>query len=209
MSDPFSRMRSDAIVDALLDLKYALVAVDTLRPVEGDKVAKFYWQSIADAVQDLRDVLATTDHVGAFIRSADQRRLADLLNELVVLNNLDDPQNAIVGPPDPTHLKVLRKCIWSLAPVEPRPTGDKPTLDPDELRKQAETQRAADQSKRRGRKKADYPEVQKEARLAADWRQARDKGVRKAEFAKDQGMKQKELDRLLDRVAARKKGASK
>jgi hypothetical protein len=56
-----------------------------------------------------------------------------------------------------------------------------------------------------GRKKADYETVQREAKVAADWEQARDDGTRKADFAKDYGIPLDELDRLLDRVAKRKK----
>jgi hypothetical protein len=59
--------------------------------------------------------------------------------------------------------------------------------------------------KRRGRKKADYETVQKEAALAADWERARDAGIYKPDFAKDKGMTVKQLDTLLDRVAKRKR----
>jgi hypothetical protein len=57
--------------------------------------------------------------------------------------------------------------------------------------------------KRRGRKKADYGTVQKEAKLAAEWVRARAAGILKSAFAKDNGMNQKQLDALLDRVAKR------
>lgn len=58
--------------------------------------------------------------------------------------------------------------------------------------------------KGRGRKKADYETVQKEAALAAEWERARDAGIYKTDFAKDKSMMVKELDNLLDRVAKRK-----
>jgi hypothetical protein len=59
--------------------------------------------------------------------------------------------------------------------------------------------------KRRGRKKADYKTIQKEAALAARWVRARDAGVYKPVFAKDNKLTVKELDKLLDRVAKRKR----
>ncbi len=60
-------------------------------------------------------------------------------------------------------------------------------------------------AKRRGRRKADYETVQKEAELAADWERARDAGVYKPDFAKDKNMTVRQLDALLDRVRARKR----
>jgi hypothetical protein len=65
--------------------------------------------------------------------------------------------------------------------------------------------RGAATPKRRGRKKADYETVQKEAALAADWERARDAGIYKPDFAKDKKMNVKQLDALLDRVAKRKR----
>jgi hypothetical protein len=59
--------------------------------------------------------------------------------------------------------------------------------------------------KRRGRKKADYKTVQKEAALAAEWERARDTGIYKPDFAKGKKMTARELDALLDRVAKRKR----
>lgn len=59
--------------------------------------------------------------------------------------------------------------------------------------------------RRRGRKKADYHKVQREAALAAKWQKARSEGRYKADFAKDHNMTVKTLDRLLDRVAKRKR----
>ena len=60
---------------------------------------------------------------------------------------------------------------------------------------------------RRGRKKADYETVQREAELTGEWERARDSGVYKADFAKDKGMTLKDFDRLLDRVDKRKKAS--
>lgn len=59
--------------------------------------------------------------------------------------------------------------------------------------------------KRRGRKKAGYERVQREAALAAKWVQARGAGVPKIDFARESGTTIPELDLLLDRVAKRKK----
>lgn|GEM_PF-6520858 len=59
--------------------------------------------------------------------------------------------------------------------------------------------------KRRGRKKADYETVQKEAALAASWERAREAGVYKGDFARERGTTVAKLDALLDRVAQRKK----
>ena len=59
--------------------------------------------------------------------------------------------------------------------------------------------------KGRGRPKADDKTVQHEAQLAADWERARDAGTYKVDFARDKGMKVADLDKLLDRVAKRKK----
>ncbi len=61
--------------------------------------------------------------------------------------------------------------------------------------------------KRRGRKKADYETVQREAKLTADWEQARESGVYKADFAKQKDLKVNDLDALLDRVAKRKRAS--
>ncbi len=58
--------------------------------------------------------------------------------------------------------------------------------------------------KRPGRKKADYETVHSESQIAADWVQARDAGVYKGDFAKQRGLKVKDLDRLLTRVRMRK-----
>jgi hypothetical protein len=56
-----------------------------------------------------------------------------------------------------------------------------------------------------GRKKANYGTVQKEAGIATKWAKARDTGIYKGDFARDNGIKKADLDRLLDRVAKRKK----
>jgi hypothetical protein len=64
--------------------------------------------------------------------------------------------------------------------------------------------RKATPSKRRGRKKADYRTIQKEAAIAEEWARARDAGEYKVAFAKRKGMKREELDALLDRVRKRK-----
>jgi hypothetical protein len=67
--------------------------------------------------------------------------------------------------------------------------------------------------KPRGRPKADFETVQREAEVAAEWERAHEKEVRKDEFvmdrkaalAKDGINDVDDLDRLLDRVAKRKK----
>ena len=59
--------------------------------------------------------------------------------------------------------------------------------------------------KRRGRKKADYATVKREATLAEDWKRAREAGRYKHDFAKDKDLTVKQLDALLDRVAKRKR----
>ena len=57
---------------------------------------------------------------------------------------------------------------------------------------------------RRGRKKADYETVRREAQIVDDWKQAKENKRYKPDFAKEKGMTLKELDRLLNRVARRK-----
>ena len=64
-------------------------------------------------------------------------------------------------------------------------------------------------SKPRGRRKADYETVQREAKLAADWERARESRVYKTDFAKQKGMALVQLDALLDRVAKRKARSDK
>lgn len=64
-------------------------------------------------------------------------------------------------------------------------------------------------TKRRGRKQADYETVQREAEIATNWEQARDCGVSKADFARENGLTVKELDKLIERVAKRKKRSGK
>lgn len=61
------------------------------------------------------------------------------------------------------------------------------------------------QPRRRGRKKADYETVQREAEIAANWERARDAGVYKPDFATDNNLTVRQLDALLDRVAKRKR----
>ena len=63
----------------------------------------------------------------------------------------------------------------------------------------------APRGKRRGRHKADYETEQRERDLAAEWKQAKETGVLKAEFAEEKGHSFQSFDRLLDRVAKRKK----
>lgn len=63
---------------------------------------------------------------------------------------------------------------------------------------------SAGQRKRPGRKKADYTTVQREAQLAADWKRAFDDGTYKTDFAKDNGLKVKDLNAILARVRMRK-----
>lgn len=58
--------------------------------------------------------------------------------------------------------------------------------------------------KKRGRKKAPYATVQREAELADRWKRAKESGIPKLDFAKGEGLKVKELDKLLDRVRKRK-----
>ena len=60
---------------------------------------------------------------------------------------------------------------------------------------------------RSGRTRADYPTVQKEKSLAADWERARDARTAKVDFAKQHAMTVKQLDRLLARVRGRKRCA--
>jgi aminoglycoside phosphotransferase (APT) family kinase protein len=69
----------------------------------------------------------------------------------------------------------------------------------------ADTVAGQKKGKRRGRKKADYTTELREAKIAADWEQARDAGTYKGDFARDNEMKVADLDRLLERVAKRKK----
>lgn len=59
--------------------------------------------------------------------------------------------------------------------------------------------------KRRGRKKANYNTVQAEANLAAEWVRRRDAGECKRDFAKEKGTNVADFDRLLERVAKRKR----
>lgn len=61
---------------------------------------------------------------------------------------------------------------------------------------------------RRGRQKADYETLQREAALAADWEYARAAGTYKVDFARDHCMKVRELDAMLARVRGRKRRAN-
>jgi hypothetical protein len=63
------------------------------------------------------------------------------------------------------------------------------------------------QPTRRGRKKADYATVQREAALAAEWERVRGTGGYKPTFAKDKELTVADLDKLLDRVAKRKRNS--
>ena len=63
--------------------------------------------------------------------------------------------------------------------------------------------------KKRGRPKADYATERKEADLADAWEQARESGIAKVDFAEDNGMMEKDLNKLLDRVYQRNKCSDK
>lgn len=67
--------------------------------------------------------------------------------------------------------------------------------------------RVSTMPKRKGRKKASYETVQKEAKLAAEWARAHDCHICKADFVKDKKITVKDLDKLLDRVAKRKRAS--
>jgi hypothetical protein len=72
----------------------------------------------------------------------------------------------------------------------------------------APNEQSREKPKRRGRKNADYPTIEREAKLKREWEQARDHGipgVSKARFAEDKNMTLADFDRLLDRVAKREK----
>jgi hypothetical protein len=56
-----------------------------------------------------------------------------------------------------------------------------------------------------GRRQADYDTLLREGSFYDSWQQARDTGVYKADFAKENNMKLKDFDKLLNRVAARRK----
>ena len=60
-----------------------------------------------------------------------------------------------------------------------------------------------------GRKGADPTERYEESRIRREWEESRDAGIHKADFAKDQNMSVKALDRLLDRVKRREKRSDK
>jgi hypothetical protein len=64
---------------------------------------------------------------------------------------------------------------------------------------------AADKTQRRGRKAAPETEQKDEEQLARDWEKAHETGVSKVDFANDKGKKLVDFDRILDRVAKRKK----
>ncbi len=64
-------------------------------------------------------------------------------------------------------------------------------------------------AKRRGRPKADAMTLQREAEIASQWQQAHESGVYKAVFAKDNGLKTREFDAILNRVRKRKKRSDK
>ena len=66
-----------------------------------------------------------------------------------------------------------------------------------------DAERVKTPTKRLGRRKADCDTEVREAKIAKDWMQARAAGVYKGHFAKDKKMTQKELQKILDRVAKR------
>lgn len=65
------------------------------------------------------------------------------------------------------------------------------------------------QRKRKGRKKADYKIVQKEAAIVESWKKAHQDKVYKSDWAKDNGMTVKQLDAILDRVYQRNRRSDK
>jgi hypothetical protein len=60
-------------------------------------------------------------------------------------------------------------------------------------------------NKRRGRKKASDESIQRDNRLADEWARAKGNKVYKADFARDNKFTLNDFDRLLNRVARRKK----
>ena len=104
------------------------------------------------------------------------------------------------------RLKLIRDFNRNLQAVQLADTPPAPGAADDAKRENdIPEEPAVAATKKRGRKKADYETVQREAQLAADWEQARDAGTYKGDFTRDRGMEVPDLDRLLDRVAARKK----
>lgn len=72
------------------------------------------------------------------------------------------------------------------------------------------TAKATESSRKpKGRPKADYDTVESEANLARQWEQARESGTQKTDFAKQIEMRLSEFNKLLGRVAARKKRSDK
>jgi len=85
-------------------------------------------------------------------------------------------------------LALLPRALFSLASLDGKP---KPT------------------TRRRGRKKADYATEQREADIAAAWAVAREGGAYRAEWAREHGMTDAVLAKLLDRVRHRDSRADK
>jgi hypothetical protein len=82
------------------------------------------------------------------------------------------------------------------------------SLDLDECRQwldELRTKQTAGKGKPRGCSKPTKETIAKEAAIALEWRRAREDGEYKGAFAKRKEMKVKEFDRLLDRVAKRKR----
>lgn len=63
--------------------------------------------------------------------------------------------------------------------------------------------------KRRGRKRADQSQIQRDEKIAADWQRAKEGGAYKPDFARDHGMSPAALDTILNRHRKRKNRADK
>jgi len=57
---------------------------------------------------------------------------------------------------------------------------------------------------KRGRRKTTYKMQQREAAIAQRWQQAKSAGLQRVDFAKQEGLTLKELERVLDRVRKRR-----
>lgn len=111
-------------------------------------------------------------------------------------------------PDDMYDARPIVRATWAI--LRSLPGKDKPPMPRGELTAHdaiAELERVAEWCggrKRGGRRKADVETVQREAKFAAKWERARGSKVYKSVFAKQNKLTTKQLDRLLDRVYARK-----
>jgi len=108
-SDSTSIVDLSSILDSLIAMQIALAGVE--QRVNGPS---FEWQSVRDAVEQVRAAIAATKLLSAVVPRSEQRLLIEFLDELSARYHLDSG-TPIIGPPDDRIAKSVRRFIHLIA----------------------------------------------------------------------------------------------